>query len=185
MSKFSNILCVIDPTTEEQPGLARAAWLAKKSGAAIEMLVCYYNEYLSGDRLFDSPSLEKARSEVIGEYEKKLEKLAEPLRAEGITVTSHATWDHPLYEGIVRRAVISHTDLVVKDTHHHSAVERVLFTNTDWNLIRSTRRRDSDAVEGRGRGDRGRGTRLPRVRPANRGCDRDGQCLHPGVTAVR
>ena len=137
MSKFSNILCVIDPTTEEQPGLARAAWLAKKSGAAIEMLVCYYNEYLSGDRLFDSPALEKARSEVIGEYEKKLEKLAEPLRAEGITVTSHATWDHPLYEGIVRRAVISHTDLVVKDTHHHSAVERALFTNTDWNLIRT------------------------------------------------
>ena len=137
MAKFSSILCVIDPTTTEQPGLERAAWLAKRSGAAIEILVCYYNEYLSGDRLFDSPSLEKARSEVIAEYQKKLEALAAPLRDDGITVTSQATWDHPLYEGIVRRAIASQADLVIKDTHHHSAVERALFTNTDWNLIRT------------------------------------------------
>jgi universal stress protein E len=37
----------------------------------------------------------------------------------------------------VRRAVESGADLVVKDTHHHSAVARVLLTNTDWNLIRT------------------------------------------------
>lgn len=137
MAKFSNILCVVDPTTDVQPGLDRAAWLAGKSGAAIELLVCYYNEYLSGDRLFDSPSLEKARDEVIAEYEKKLDVLAAPLRKDGLTVTGHATWDHPLYEGIVRRAIQSNADLVIKDTHHHSAVERALFTNTDWNLIRT------------------------------------------------
>ena len=27
-------------------------------------------------------------------------------------------------------------DLVVKDTHHHSALQRSIFSNTDWNLIR-------------------------------------------------
>ena len=43
-----------------------AAWLAKHSDAELELLVCYYNEYLSGDRLFDSPSLEKARDELKG-----------------------------------------------------------------------------------------------------------------------
>lgn len=137
MEKISKILSVIDPTVEDQPGLRRAAWLAKHSGAELELLVCYYNEYLSGDRLFDSPSLEKARGEVIANQEKHLEELAEPIRKDGIIVTTTATWDHPLYEGIVRHAVTSGADIVVKDTHHHSAVTRALLTNTDWNLIRT------------------------------------------------
>ena len=59
MHKISQILCVIDPTTDNQPAMRRAAWLATRTGAELELLVCYYNEYLSGDRLFDSPSLEK------------------------------------------------------------------------------------------------------------------------------
>ena len=60
MHTISKILSVVDPTTVDQPALQRASWLAESTGAEIELLVCYYNEYLSGDRLFDSPSLEKA-----------------------------------------------------------------------------------------------------------------------------
>jgi universal stress protein E len=137
MKKFSKILAVVDPTAEDQPAVGRAAWLAKNSGAELELLVCYYNEYLSGDRLFDSPSLEKARHEVIQSQEKFLENIAEPLRADGVVVKTSAIWDHPLYEGIVRHASESGSDIVVKDTHHHSAVTRALLTNTDWNLIRT------------------------------------------------
>ena len=137
MRKFSKILAVVDPTAKDQPAVGRAAWLAKNCGAELELLVCYYNEYLSGDRLFDSPSLEKARLEVIQSHEKHLENLAEPIRADGIVVKTSAIWDHPLYEGIVRHASESGSDIVVKDTHHHSAVTRALLTNTDWNLIRT------------------------------------------------
>jgi len=137
MKEISKVLAVIDPTTQDQPGLGRASWLAKKTGAELELLVCYYNEYLSGDRLFDSPSLEKARDEVIQNQQKYLEVLAEPLRADGITVKTSAVWDHPLHEGVVRQAVATDADIVIKDTHHHSAVARALLTNTDWNLIRT------------------------------------------------
>ena len=137
MKELSKILAVIDPTCSDQPGLNRASWLAEKTGAELELLVCYYNEYLSGDRLFDSPSLERAREEVIQNHEKHLEAMAEPLRAKGITVKTSAVWDHPLHEGIVRHAVTSKADIVVKDTHHHTAVTRAILTNTDWNLIRT------------------------------------------------
>ena len=137
MNEFKKVLAIVDPTVMDQPAVQRAAWLARHSGAELELLVCYYNEYLSGDRLFDSPSLEKARDEVIENHERHLETLAEPLRAEGIVVKSSAVWDHPLYEGIVRHAVECGADLVIKDTHHHSAVTRALLTNTDWNLIRT------------------------------------------------
>ncbi len=62
--------------------------------------------------------------------------LAEPLRESGLVVNTTSTWDHPLYEGIVRHAIACDADIVFKDTHHHSAVSRALLTNTDWNLIR-------------------------------------------------
>ena len=137
MYKISRIMCVIDPTTGDQPAMSRAAWLAKSIGAELDLFICYYNEYLSGDRLFDSPSLEKARREVIGSHEKYLEKLAEPLRSSGLIVHTAAIWDHPLYEGIVRHADAVGAHMVFKDTHHHSALTRALLTNTDWNLIRT------------------------------------------------
>jgi universal stress protein E len=137
MIELKKILAVVDPTVTDQPAVGRAAWLARRSGAELELLVCYYNEYLSGDRLFDSPSLEKARDEVIRSHEKHLETLAEPLRADGLVVKTSAVWDHPLYEGVVRHATSSGSDIVVKDTHHHSAVTRALLTNTDWNLLRT------------------------------------------------
>jgi len=137
MRKISRIMCVIDPTTVEQPAMERAAWLTRNMGAELELFVCYYNEYLSGDRLFDSPSLEKARREVVSGHEKHLEGLAEPYRRAGLIVRTTVTWDHPLYEGIVRHANEVRADIVFKDTHHHSAVTRALLTNTDWSLIRT------------------------------------------------
>jgi universal stress protein E len=137
MEKISRIMCVIDPTTDEQFALQRASWIAESLGAELELFVSYYNEYLSGDRFFDSPSLAKARAEVIDGYEKKLEQIAKPLRERGISVKTCAVWDHPLYEGIVRHAAATGADLVFKDTHRHSAASRALLTNTDWHLIRS------------------------------------------------
>jgi len=137
MNTISQILSVVDPTTDDQPAMRRAAWVAANTGADLELLICYYNEYLSGDRLFDSSSLRTTRKEVLDGYEKHLETLAEPLRQSGLTVRTRAVWDHPLYEGIVRHAAAINADLVFKDAHHHSAISRALLTNTDWSLIRA------------------------------------------------
>lgn len=137
MRTISKILAVVDPGSKTQPAMQRAALLAAKTGGALELLICYYNEYLSGDRLFDSPSLAKARREVLENSEKLLENLATPLRKSGVVVTTTALWDHPLFEGIVRRVVDSEADIVFKDTHHHSALQRSVLSNTDWNLIRT------------------------------------------------
>jgi universal stress protein E len=137
MNEISQILSVVDPTAEEQPAMRRAAWVAASTGAELELLICYYNEYLSGDRLFDSRSLQDTRREVLDGYVNYLESLAQPLRDSGLTVRTRAVWDHPLYEGIVRHAAALNADLVFKDAHHHSAIARALLTNTDWSLIRA------------------------------------------------
>jgi universal stress protein E len=137
MQDISKILCVIDLDAEEQHALQRGAWLAKQLDAELELLLCYYNEYLTEGRLGSYPSLENAQEDILKGLKRRLESLAEPLRESGLTVNTTSTWDHPLFEGIVRHVIACDADIVFKDTHHHSALRRALLTNTDWNLIRT------------------------------------------------
>src|SRR5690606_24024802 len=130
------ILAVVDPTAEEQPALERAAWYAKLAGATLELFICDYDQYLAGERFFDSASLEKARKSLIDNHLRRLRDRAKAREARGLEVAVDARWDRPLDEAIVRKALESRADLVVKDTHYPSALRRSIFSNTDWNLIR-------------------------------------------------
>jgi universal stress protein E len=139
MSSKSTILVVIDPTTKEQPALGRAAWLAEKLGLALELFICTYDQYLAGERFFDSAALKKARHDLVARQRKKLEEFAAPLKAGGLDVSLDAVWDQPLHEGILRKADSIRPFMVIKDTHFHSAIRRSIFSNTDWNIIRDCR----------------------------------------------
>jgi universal stress protein E len=136
MQRLDRILAVIDPTVEVQDGAAKAARLARASGAALELLVCDFDPALSGKPFFDTETLRKLREQFIAERRGDLEKLAAELAIGGLEVTTHVHWDNPLHAGILRRVSEFAPDLVVKDTHHHSVLRRTLFTNTDWTLIR-------------------------------------------------
>lgn len=131
------ILTVIDPTTEEQPALRRAAWLSERLELPLELFMCVYDQYLAGTRFFDSAGLAELRQRLIDDSLATLESLAEPPRQQGLTVEVDAAWDYPLDQGIVRKVLESNPVLVVKDTHFHQMLKRTIFSNTDWNLIRS------------------------------------------------
>ncbi len=136
MAKPQRILVVIDPTATAQPALQRAASLAKLSGARLELFICDYDPALRESRALGREAVAKARAALIESRLRRLHELAEPLQANGVDATVDARWGHPLHEGIVAKALEWEADLVVKDTHYHSALKRSIFTNTDWSLIR-------------------------------------------------
>lgn len=136
MKRLDRILAVLDPTTEAQPALRKAATLARRCGAALELFICDFDPALAGQPFFDSDKLRRLREEFVGERLGYLEELAGELRTGGLAVETHVHWDNPLHRGILRRVEESGPDLVVKDTHYHTALRRTLFTNTDWNLMR-------------------------------------------------
>jgi universal stress protein E len=141
MAEPQRILVVIDPTADAQPALERATWLAKRLPAQLELLINDYDPVLGQPgthaRGLNAEAAAKARAARLDSHLTRLRALAVPLRAQGLDVSVEARWDHPLDEAIVRRAAESHADIVVKDTHYHSALKRSLFTNTDWGLIRN------------------------------------------------
>jgi universal stress protein E len=137
MQRLDRILAVIDPTVDAQVAAMKAARLARSSGAALELFACDFDPSLTGAPFFDTDELRRMREEFVAERAEYLEGLADELRLTDLEVTTHVHWDNPLYEGILRRVREFPPDLVVKDTHYHSPLRRSLFTNTDWQLIRS------------------------------------------------
>jgi universal stress protein E len=136
MAKRHSILVVIDPTSEDQPALSKAAEFAEHIDADLALLTCIFDPNIAHVEWVTGNSLKHLRTAAIDGQFERLEQLAEPLRNAGRTVSIKVIWDKPLHEAIVREALRAEPDFVVKDTHHHSVITRALFTNTDWHLIR-------------------------------------------------
>jgi universal stress protein E len=136
MPEYKRILVVVDPTASFHPSVERAAWLARHTSAHLELFISDYSPHLVDGRSHGAAARD-ARAAVLERHRKRLEQLAEPLRSAGLRVAVDARWDYPLYDSIVRKAEETSADLVVKDTHFHSALNRSIFSNTDWSLIRN------------------------------------------------
>ncbi len=133
--KIRQLLVVIDPTQEAQPALQRAAWVARRNGAALELLLCEHQSALEGG-LLDGPRLQHARDGLLEQRRAWLEQLAEPLRAEGLTVTCETRWGRPLYKMILARVGELKPDILFRNAYQHSLLQRLLFTSNSWQLIR-------------------------------------------------
>ena len=134
MTDPKRLLVVVDPTASFHPSIERATWLAQHLPARVELFISDYSTHLADARAGQAA---ESRAAVLERHRRRLDQLAEPLRTAGLTVELDARWDYPLHDSIVRKAVDSAADLVVKDTHYHSALQRSIFSNTDWSLIRA------------------------------------------------
>lgn len=134
--QLKQLLVVIDPTQPSQPSLERAAWIARHSGAALELLLCEFNTALDAGVLFDSAKVDKARQSLLAHRREWLEQLAAPLREEGLMVTCEARWGKPLHKMIISRVQELKPDLVLKTAHSHGLLRRLLLSNSCWQLIR-------------------------------------------------
>ena len=138
MTDDSRILVVVDPTApNDQACVDRGAKLAKSLDLGLELLICYYEHILLGARTVDSPFLQNTQRDAVNRCRKMLEEIARPLRDQGLSVVVSAVWDTPLGEAIVRHVLRTNPRIVVKDTHYHSKLRRSMFSNTDWNLVRT------------------------------------------------
>lgn len=133
------ILAVVDPrATEEQPVLERAAWLAARAGADLELFACEYDSDIDAGHVATVWIPEAgARERLLLQHRQRLEELAKPLRARGLSVTVDVAWDYPLGEAVLRKVAARSPWLVAKDTFHHNIVQRTLLSNSDWHLIRN------------------------------------------------
>ena len=134
---LKQILVIIDPESQDsQPALERASWFARKANVAVELLICEYNSALDGGFFFDGPAQQKARDSLLKNRTKWLEQLAEPLRQDGLQVTTKARWGKPIHKQIIEHAQELKPDIIFREAHKHGILQRLLFNNISWQLIR-------------------------------------------------
>jgi universal stress protein E len=135
MNPIQNILVIVDPTTQEHPAVDKAALLAEKLGARLELYAC--DTKASRDVRIAAHARSHAQEPFVVNLKSSLEQLAKPLRDRGLDVATDVECADPLHQALIDRARRTTADLIVKDTHHHSLAQRTFITNTDWELIRA------------------------------------------------
>ena len=134
MDKIKRILAVIDPTKAQQNSLQRALSLAKKTGAHITAFLSIYDFSYEMTTMLSRDEREAMREAVIKDREAWINDLLSSIN--DIDVHSLVLWDNRPYEAVINTVINEGYDLVIKSTHQHDTLKSVIFTPTDWHLIR-------------------------------------------------
>ncbi len=135
---IQHLMIVIDPTTDlEQPCVRRAEQLAASyPNARFTLFMSDYIAALDSGPLFDTQGLTQARQSLLDHRQVQLERLAAPLKRKGFTVDTSVVWGKRYERHILQAISELQPDLVLKTTHRHGLLQRLVLNNADWYLIR-------------------------------------------------
>jgi universal stress protein E len=131
------LVAVKDPSAKSLPAVMKGAQLARAFGAHLE-LFHGISAPLYVDAYSYTASVPQIERKTREDFVKRLEAIAAKLRQEGLQVSVSATWDFPVYEAIVRRAVRDKADLIVAERHAKRHIVPALLQLTDWELLRNS-----------------------------------------------
>jgi universal stress protein E len=133
MNSLKKILAVIDPTQEQQSALNRSFELAAKSGASITAFLSIYDFSYEMTTILSQDEREAMRQAVIDDRQAWLADMVSETKQK---VDFQVVWHNRPYESIVNAVLENDYDMVVKGTHSHDGLKSVIFTPTDWHLVR-------------------------------------------------
>ena len=134
MIECKRILAVVDAERDNQPALSRAYELASKTGASVTAMMVVYDLSYDMTTMLSPDEREAMRDAVTKEHAKWL---ATHLQEQGFTETDIVVeWNNRSYESIIYYTLNNQIDLVVKATKKHDDLASVIFTPTDWHLMR-------------------------------------------------
>lgn len=129
-------VAIKQPRDRRQPALRKAKQLAAASGARLALYHALTNPVALDSAELDDKTPDQLQKEWRQRALAQLEKLAAPLRREGIKVTVHCDWDFPAYEAVIRRARRLGADLIVAERHAKQHLLPTLLRFNDWELLR-------------------------------------------------
>lgn len=142
MDMYQNILVVIDPTTDEQKALKRAIDLASRISTAtpdqqikITAFFSIFDFSYEMTTILSSGERNTMRQMVISEKQQWLDDIIS-ITDSPIKITSKVVWHNRPFEAIIEQVIKHKYDLVVKGTHQHDKFKSVVFTPTDWHILR-------------------------------------------------
>ncbi len=136
MATFQDVLVVIDPTTESQKALDRALELAEHTACRLTVFLSIYDFSYEMTTMLSGDERESMRLAVMKDREIWLESMLHAAREKAIECTTKVVWHNRPFEAIVESVADHGYDLVIKGTHDHDVLKSMIFTPTDWHILR-------------------------------------------------
>lgn len=134
MIQYNHILAVIEADRADQPALNRSIELAQKTGASVTAILVIYDFSYDMTTMLSSDERDAMRNAVVSDRQRWLKE--EVGRLTDFPVEVVVKWNNRAYEEVIRYAQQSGADMVVKATKRHDDLSSVIFTPTDWHLLR-------------------------------------------------
>jgi len=139
MHKFTKILAVIDPAAAEQKSLTRAILLASKTGASVTAFLTIYDFSYELTTMLSIDERECMRQAVVDDRTDWLTNVVEDAaNIESVCLDLKVVWHNRPFESILYEVIDNNYDLVVKGTNQHDTLKSVIFTPTDWHILRKS-----------------------------------------------
>ncbi len=136
MTVFNNVLVVLDPTDNQQKALSRALELARKQPCKLTTFMSVYDFSYEMTTMLSGDERESMRQAVIHDRELWVNELISGARDQGIAIELKVVWHNRPFEAIVHEVLEQNFDLVIKGTHNHDVLKSMIFTPTDWHILR-------------------------------------------------
>lgn len=136
MVKYQNILVAIDPQQDDQPALRRAVYLNQQIGGKIKAFLPIYDFSYEMTTLLSPDERTNMRKGVISQRTEWIREQANAYLEAGVDIEIKVVWHNRPFEAIIQEVLTSKHDLVLKMAHQHDRLEAVIFTPTDWHLLR-------------------------------------------------
>lgn len=135
--KYQKILAVIEPFDEQQKSLLRAIEIANITGASITAFLTIYDFSYEMTTMLSMDERENMRSAVVEDKSEWLSDIVEDhVKDNNISIDIKVVWHNRPYESIIFEVIDQNYDLIVKGTQQHDTLKSVIFTPTDWHIMR-------------------------------------------------
>lgn len=136
MAMYQNMLVAIDPDQDDQPALRRAVYLVKQNGGRIKAFLPIYDFSYEMTTLLSHDERMAMRQGVINQRAAWIHQQCRFYLEDGIPLEIKVVWHSRSYEAIIQEVLSCEHDLLLKMAHQHDRLESVIFTPTDWHLLR-------------------------------------------------
>ncbi|MFC0179438.1 universal stress protein UspE [Thorsellia kenyensis] len=136
MSIYQNLLVAIDPSQDEQPALRRAVYLIRKNGGKIKAFLPIYDFSYEMTTLLSPTDRASMRQSVIDERVEWIKYQARYYLEAGVPIDIKVIWHNRPFEAIIQEVMEYNHDLVLKMAKQHDKLESLIFTPTDWHVLR-------------------------------------------------
>ena len=137
MPVFNRILVAVKELNGKPlPAVLKAAQLARSYGAPLELFHGLTSPLYASPVMSPEKGLVSLEQDLRQKALRRLEAIADRLRAHSIKVTVSAEWDYPAHEAIIRRAQAIKADLIIASLHAGRHRMPWLLRLTDWELVR-------------------------------------------------